>query len=373
MFLHQRAVLLFTVGALVASCATTMADRPRKKMMEALTAIDVAAGVERISQRASLPWMITQALVYSGVKVNYAQFCAISGWSAELRYDAGRKAPVGMSFDRLPAGRCFVRGVGYCGRRLEIFSWPEVETENDRLLAARAAWEFVVSSLASDRPVVTDYLDGGVFYGYDESLDDPVIYFSTNGPGFGALRRSQFGEAYRRGLQSLAVIADDEDGPDSRVLLVACLSNLALKSAEATSDGAPAGIAAMQALGADLLDPARKWAPDADWLVRPLGTQAQTRLCTAVYLRQNAGLLGEAVKPHLVAAADAYDRAFDAWRLCLEATTLTGGKSDARPTAERLADPGRREAIAGCVYQALGAELTALGEINQAIAILKGP
>jgi len=368
-----RQTVLCVLVLLIGASAFAQTDRPRKRMIEALTAIDVSAGVEDIEYRASLPWMISQVLVYSGVKTNYADFCAVSGWSAEFHYAHDKVWLAYLSLDKLPAGRCFIRGIENYGKRLTLFSWPEVSDENDRLLAARAAWEFIVTNIGAGIPVLTDYIDGGVLYGYDETLEDPAVYFSTNGPGFGAIHRSKFNEIFLKELHGLGVIEDDEPGPDPKALLVGVLANLLIRAYEAESDGAPAGIAAMQDLAVDLLDPTTTWSPQDCWLCFPLSEQTETRLCTAVYLRRNASLLGPAIEPHILAAADRYEEAFGAWRKRWEASWLTNGAKDDRSCAEMINDTGRREAIAGHVYRALGAELLALSEVQKAIDALEAP
>ena len=342
-------------------------------MIEAVTAINVSAGVEKIQYKASLPWMVSQVLVYSGVKTDYADFCAISGWSAEFHYDFAKKWITYLTFEGLPSGRCFSRGVGFYGKRFEAFSWPETETEEERLLAAQGAWDFILGKIAEGTPVLTDYIDGGVLYGYDETLDDPAIYFSTNGPGFGAIRLSEFQEAFRKSLHGLATLVDAEDEPatDARKLLVGTLANLILRAYERETDGCAAGIAGMQSLVVDLLDPARDWGQDDEWLCWPLSEQTEIRLCTAAYLRRNADVLGPVARLHLLTAADHYEQAFGLWRKRWEASALTGGEEDGRPDAERMGDTGRREAIAGYVCQALGAELLAVAEISRALATLK--
>jgi len=355
------------VCILAASTCWSQADRPRRKMIEALTAIDVSAGVDDLEYRASLPWMLSQALVYSGVKTNYAEFCAVSGWSAEFHYALDKVWLTYLTFENLPSGRCFTRGVQLYGKRFSVFGWPKAENEQDRLLGARAAWEFIIANIAAGVPVLTDYIDGGVLYGYDETLDDPAIYFSTNGPGFGAIKRSTFNGIFQRDLHGLAVLADDESGPAERTIFFAVLTNLLLKAYEPESDGAPAGLAAMQALTGDLLSQQVDWKGKAEWLCRPLAEQSEARLCTAVYLRRHADLLGDAARLHLLAAADHYEQAFRAWRDRWEAGALTDGEEDERPADELIADTGRREAIAGHVCRAMGAELLALGEVAQAL------
>ena len=344
---------------LLACCHPALGDRPRRKMIEAVAAIDVSAGVERIECRAALPWAMSQALVYAGVRTGYAEFCAVSGWSAEFHHDFADQTVVLPALHAGPASRCFSRGVKLYGKRLEMFAWPEVTSESERLLAARAAWEFILSSIAADRPVLCGYLEGGVFYGYDETMDEPVVYFNTTGPGFGALRRSRFSELFLRDLFGLAVIADAAPGPDPRALLVSVLANLIVKAAEGEVDGAPANLAAMQALAADLLNPDLDWAAWDEALCRPLGAQGEARLCTAVYLRRSADLLGEAARPHLIAAADHYEQAYEAWRKCCEALGPDGGGGDER-------------AAAGRVHQAIGAELLALAEVSRALALVQG-
>lgn len=373
MNLCRRLVLCVLIFALCAAAASGQADRPRKKMLQALTAIDVSAGVESLEYRASLPWMISQVLVYSGVKTNYADFCAVSGWSGEFHYARDKVWLAYLSLDKLPSGRCFTRGIENYGKRLTLFSWPEVGDEQDRLLAARAAWEFIVTNIGAGIPVLTDYIDGGVLYGYDETLEDPAIYFSTNGPGFGAIHRSKFNEIFLKQLHGLGIVEEDEPGPEQRTLLVGTLANLLIRAYEAETDGAPAGIAAMRDLAADLLDPTTTWPPQDSWLCFPLSEQTETRLCTAVYLRRNASLLGPAAEPHILAAADRYEEAFGAWRNRWEASWLTNGARDDRSCAEMVDDPGRREAIAGHVHRALGAELLALSEVQKALEALETP
>jgi len=355
------------VCLLATSCCWGQTDRPRKRTIRALTAIDVSAGAEKIKYRASLPWMISQVLVYSGQKADYVDFCAISGWSAEFHYQFDKLWVSYLAVEGLPSGRCFSRGVQNYGKQLSVFAWPQADAEAQRLLGARAAWEFIVTNIAADRPVLTDYIDGGVFYAYDETLRDPEVSFSTNGPGAGPLTRSRFNELFQTELHGLAVITDGTAAPSPKALLLGTLANTLMKAYETEAEGAPAGIAAMQKLGADLVGDERDWAQKPDWLCWPLGNQTETRLCTAVYLRRNATLLGEGVRPHLLAAADHYEAAFKAWQRRWDASYLRGGKPDDRTDAERLVDPGRREAIAGCVYEALGHELLALSEVQQAL------
>lgn len=344
---------------LLACCQPALAERPRRKMIEAVTAIDVSAGVERIECRAALPWAMSQALVYAGVRTGYAEFCAVSGWSAEFHHRFSDPSAAAPSLHTGPASRCFSRGAKLYGKRLEMFAWPEVTSESDRLLAARAAWEFILSSIAADRPVLCDYLEGGVLYGYDETMDEPVVYFNTTGPGFGALKRSRFSELFLRELFGLAVIADAAPGPDARALLVGVLANLIVKAAEGEDEGAPANLAAMRALAADLLDRGLNQAAWGEAVQRPLCAQGEARLCTAVYLRRSADLLGEAARRHLIGAAEHYEQAYEAWWKCCEALGAGAGA-------------GREQAAAGRVHQAIGSELLALAEVSRALALVEG-
>lgn len=363
-------LLLMALAGLGALAAAHAANRPARKVIAAITAIDVGSGVEKLQQRASLPWMAAQTLVYSGVRTNYVDLCAVSGLSALFTYRFEDPSCADPSLGRTEAGRCLVRGIEHYGRRVELFRWPEANTEEERLAASRMAWEFITSNIARDRPVLCDYLDGGVLYGYDETLDDPVLYFSTFGPGFGALRQSWFTQAFRREVFDLGCIVGDEPGATAREMLAGTLANL-LVVADITGPQATGSLAGMDSLAQDLLNPARDWSAAAAWLGSPVGHQGEMRLCTAVYLRRNADGLGEGARELLLAAADEYDKAAECWRQYTQAFMRTDGAEDTRPDLQRLADPGRREAMAGWVHEALGHELKALSAVRRALTVAK--
>jgi hypothetical protein len=367
----MRAYLFLLLAALVGlgvPPAAEAVNRPARKMIPAITAIDVGAGVEKLQQRDSLAWMTAQTLVYSGVKTNYADLCAISGLSALFMYRFDDPTCAAPSLGRTEAGRCLARGIEHYGRRLERFQWPQSTTEEERLAASRMAWEFILDNIARDRPVLCDYLEGGVLYGYDETQEDPVVFFNTFGPGFGALRRSWFTQAFRREVFDLACIGGEEPGVTAREMLAATLANL-LVAADNTGPEGAGSLTAMAALTRDLLDPARDWSAGAAWLGPLVIRQGEMRLCTAVYLRRNADGLGEAARGLLLAAADEYERAAECWRQYTQVLALTNGRPDTRPEASRLADPGRREAMAGWVHEAMGHELRGLGAVRQALAV----
>lgn len=360
-------LVLIALGTLTGSEA---ANRPARKIIPAITAIDVGSGVEKLQQRASLAWMAAQVLVYTGAKTSYADLCAVSGLSAEFTYSFDDPTVAAPSLGRTEAGRCLVRGIEHYGRRVELFRWADSNTEQERLAAARMAWEFILGNLAQDRPVLCDYLEGGVIYGYDETQDDPVIYFSTFGPGFGALRQSWFTQAFRREVFDLGAVTGDEPGPSAREMLAATLANL-LVAADFTGPQSTGALAGMSVFARDLLDPARDWIAGSAWLEGLVARQGEMRLCTAAYLRRNADGMGDLARPLLAGAADEYELAAGCWRQHAQAFLLTDGQEDGRPDAQRLADPGRREAMAGWVYEAIGHELKALGQVRRALEVAR--
>jgi hypothetical protein len=370
MRVHLPLLLMVMLAGLGAVTASEAANRPARKVIPAITAIDVGAGVDKLQERASLAWMSAQTLVFSGVKTSYADLCAVSGLSAAFTYSFDDASAAAPSLGRTEYGKCLVRGIEHFGRRVELFRWAESNTEEERLAAARMAWEFILGNIAQDRPVLCDYLDGGVIYGYDETQDDPVIYFSTFGPGFGALRQSWFTQAFRREVFDLGTIAGDDAGVTPREMLAAALANLVV-AADLTGPHSAGAPAAMDAFACDLLDPARDWSAGAGWLEGTVGQQGEMRLCTAVYLRHNADELGDAARPLLTQAADEYELAAGCWRQQSAAVALTDGQEDGRPLPQRLADPGRREQMAGWVLEAIGHELKALGAVRKALAVAK--
>jgi len=363
-----RRLLLFLTLAMLTYGHSAVADRPLRKMIEAVTAIDVGVGVEQLQRRAALPWALAQALVYAGVKANYADLCTVSGWSGSFVY-----APERSAAETLDTGLRgpLARGVELYGKRLEFFSWPDPETEEERLYAARAAWEFILNNIAEDRPVISDHGAGGVFYGYDTTRDEPAVYFDTLGPGFGAVKRTAFSQSWRTGVNELAVIVDGGTPVDEQALLVGTLANLLVKAHEPVDDNAPTGVNGLRALAADLLDPSHDWTGTAAWLADPLAQETESRLCTAAYLREHAGLLEAPAAERVLSAAGHYEDAFKLWQQRWDAT-WGGAEQDGRDPASRLTDPGRPEAMAGYVHQALGAELLALGEVARAMALLEG-
>jgi hypothetical protein len=360
---RQRLLAIIVLALLCGHGA--QADRVSRKTIEAVTAIDVGLGVEQLQRRAALPWALSQALVYSGVRVGYADLCVVSGWSGGFSY-----APEAPAGDSLLRGT-LSRGVEMYGKRLEFFAWPEARTEEERIYAARAAWEFILSNIAADRPVISDYGAGGLFYGYDTSRDEPVAYFDTLGPSFGAVRRTAFSDGFRRDFRELAVIVDGGSPVDAQALLVSTMAGLLVKAHETGDGDRPAGIRGMSALAADLLDNTHDWTATVMWLADPLAQITESRLCTAAYLRRRAELLEPPAREHVLAAADLYNQAFDFWCRRWDAT-WGGANGDERHPALRLAEPGRRDSMAGYVHQALGAELLALSEIGRAIAALEG-
>lgn len=369
---HVRTALTLALAAGVLVGGSAQADRPRKKMIEAIPAIEVGGGVEDMRFKAGLPWAAAKALVYAGVKTSYADFCALSGWSGQFLYQLDRKAALDARFFDPVWGRHLTRGLALLGKRLDTYSWPDADTDAERMLAARGAWEFLLEHIAAGRPVISDFMGGGVFYGYDESPEDPTVYYDSLGPAFGALRRSKFLEIYQRGLSGLAILTPDEPPVDARTLLVGTLASLVVTASEEQLAGCSAGLGAMQALIRDLLTPGREWSSNTDWLTSGLITgQGEQRLCTALYLRRNADLLGEVARPRLLAAAAYFEQARAAWVRQWEASALTDGKKDGRADADRLADAGRMLTVAGHVAQALGYELLALGEVERTLEVVQ--
>lgn len=291
--------------------------------------------------------------------VDYDELAAASGTSALFAHQRGEFMP---KYANLSIGmdRRIARATGFG------YEWVDFE-------GVEGAWELLVESIDSSRPVKGWHWENVILAGYQDAAKtvDRKVYVMADGP-------DTFAKWWT--WQEFAKWVDLVDGwgqgrfgrhtgrvqtePAERVAL-RVMTDLVEWSAEPPEivrekyPGATFGLAGIEAYASDCANTQK----DEDWAAcHDINPQWTVRNSTAVYLTRLAGasVFGAEVNAHLLTATEQYRAAYANWREFYNQLGHQAPKNAGRREARRLAG-------AAAVRKALQHERAAIGELKVAL------
>jgi hypothetical protein len=318
-------------------------------------------------------------------KIDYPLIMVVSCAAANFHYNPNEKFWCYMVSPD-PVDRRFLKRTGFKYN----FIQPDLPEE---------AYDFIKRHITAGRAVVGSWYSTLLFYGFDESQEEPVLYyynmpFAENGAKWAM---PEFVKDYWGAPVPKELIAVTEKFADidyahevqyALKRIVQCAKqNLLLKSSFPegydVSDIAT-GFKAYEAYAADLDDMSKKLNKSYDdktgyfdigWSCYAIYPQWTARASTAVFLRKYAAkyIPDKTLLEHLAKAADYYDLEIQSWKewekhlgrnLELYASSPEKAMTDLQ---KRWNDPARRKAGAAAVREALKWERLAVAEVEKTL------
>jgi hypothetical protein len=322
----------------------------------------VAAGTEvYIQPYVYLSAHLVQMQAAGWVDVDFDQIAAVSGASALLAYQPGEFMPkyahLHLDLDQRIAD---ATGFGY--------EWIDFQ-------GLEGAWGLLRQSVDADRPVKGWHWENILFSDYREAAQpkDRRVFAMADGPDTFAkwwgwdefAQWVKLVEGWRQArLGRHTSRVPTRQAEDMALQVIRDLVECSTQPPQAVLNAFPEatfGLAGIEAYADDC-----ERDPSADWLAcHDINPQWAIRNTTGVYLRRvaDSGLFGARVNTHLLAAAMQYRAAYESWQAFY---TLLGHKAEEQVRKTRA----RRIAGAAVVRAWLDHERAALGEIEQALALL---
>lgn len=296
---------------------------------------------------AGVPLAHVQALNHAGTKISYAEFAAGCGWAFSFGYQYGDISPSILDV----AGR-----PNQDGPR-EVFRWltERLGYRCDGVPTRNAAKfrEFVTRHGAAGNPILVDQMDGGLICGHRTvSNRFEVLFQGTVGSGW---------LAELQGPTWAYVL--------TRVGEPVAPRQLTLDALRRALDKATQAQAALDAYAADVADPAKDFEKCQEYFCWSTFERLGARKCAAVWLRSIAETVGGDACPNLQAAAECYDRAYDAYTRFYQA--CGGGARTGQSFRERFRSPERIAAMMPPLREGLAAERAAVEAMR--LAVPAGP
>ncbi|MFH1551042.1 MAG: hypothetical protein ABIH04_10845 [Planctomycetota bacterium] len=386
---------LFLAVLSVAGCATeertvyisSPARRTLSKLPKMWNYDDPRFGIEAEFIQNEQMRCLTLALWHQGARVDYPSLMVISGAAANFHYNPNEKFWCYMLSPDSPEWRA-LKSTGYDFSFLAPVS-PE------------QAYAFIKNRISAGKLVIGSWLSPVVFYGFDESSEEPVLYYYNNPFAMegGKWTMTEFAKEYWGAKVSKELFAVTEKRADvdvtkaveyamKRIVLCAKQNRLekSLYLENYDVSGIETGFKAYEAYAQDLEDMSKKMKKTTDdkdgyfdigWGCYAIYPQWTARAAVAVFLRRYAPEhYKEYYHEHLDKAAEYYDREIEAWKKWekhLGRNIELWKKDEKAATADfqkRWNDPKHRKAGAAAVREALKYEKLAVAELEE---VLRAP
>ena len=388
------AVLFLTVLSAV-GCATeertVFISAPARRTLSKLPKMwnydDPRFGIEAEFIQNEQIRCLTLAMWHQGARVDYPSLMVISGAVANFHYNPNEKYWCYMLSPDSPEWRA-LKSIGY------NFSFLAP-------VAPEQAYAFIKNRISAGKLVLASWLSPVVFYGFDESSEEPVLYYYNNPFAMegGKWTMTEFAEEYWGAKVSKELFAVTEKRADVDVTkaveyamkrIVLCAKQNRLKKSVYLENydvsGIETGFKAYEAYARDLEDMSKKMKKDTDdkdgyfdpgWGCYAIYPQWTARAATAVFLRRYAPEhYKEYYHEHLAKAAEYYDKEIEAWKEWekhLGRNIELWEKDEKAASADFLGrwnDPKHRKAGAAAVREALKYEKLAVAEVEE---VLRAP
>ncbi|MFO8008673.1 MAG: malectin domain-containing carbohydrate-binding protein [Candidatus Brocadiia bacterium] len=316
-----------------------------EKVLEdvSLDAVELPEG----SWGGMLPVAITYLMQQEGADVGFCELVAGSGWAFSFRYDYDRwhVAALGLDqFDWLP------RRLGF-----EVPSVPFGDSA--------ALWAMITEHIDAGEPVAATLGDGGLIKGYRVQEGRAQFLFEGE-PASGWM---DLGGGHP--VDRCAVLRRTGTPVPERQIAYGAVLRAARIASPHVEGGAPRGMAALETYLADVEDPTKDFEDRSEWFCWATFERLAARKCCADRLHSAADVLGGDAAEALRAAAEHYERAFEAYheydRLVHE------NEGTGMSLQERLRTPERIAVLAGVLREGIEAERAGLAELNRAADMLR--
>jgi hypothetical protein len=297
-----------------------------------------------------LPVAIAHCVERAGGGAHVSDIMASNGWAFSFAYNYSNWHCAALhfgQFDWLPAQLGYeVRKAGFRDRE--------------------KLWGFIREHVDAGTPIATTIGDGGLIYAYRVRDGQREIWFEGEPVGAGWLNLNSEHPA-----NECAVFAR-AGKPAPREEIYRESLRRALAAAEDPGiEQTPRGLAALDAYLADVKDPDKSFENISEWFCWATFERLTARKQAAGWLRGRvAGAVGEEAKVHVLAAADQYDNAFEAYH----AYDLEVHREDLGDLSwhEKFRTPERIAALAEPLETGIQAEKAAVEHLRKAAAILDG-
>ena len=149
--------------------------------------------------------------------------------------------------------------------------------------------------------------DGGLVYGH-RVKDGRRQYWFEGCPVWGW---TDVGAPHR--FDTCAVLVKGRTARPRKQVLLEALRRAVRLASPHERKGVPRGLAALEAYLADMSDPTKSFDELSEWFCWATFERLSARRCCAEWLRSAAGILGGQARGPLLAAADHYEEAFQAY------------------------------------------------------------
>ena len=237
-----------------------------------------------------------------------------------------------------------------------------------------AAWEVLVESIDSGRPVMGEHAEILLFGGYEDADDvwGRKVFVMMIEPDYvaGWWTWERFSDWFERWAENNEFLfgrhTERVAAKDPREIAVQVLADLVTWSVrppaacDILSEGITWGLAGMEAYAMSCADMA---ACEDFSMCHDMNSQWPTRQCTAAYLSDVAQseLFSPAVSERLAAAAESYQDAYDAWVVAYKHVGWAAPEGAGR-------DAQHRQAAAAAIREAAQHEADALAELKRVLA-----
>ncbi len=293
--------------------------------------------------KAHLPAAMVQALEHNHIATSYSELVAANGWAFSFSYKYGN-----WHVAALP---------------LEDFTWyPEQLGCRVESVACRdpdVLWKFVRRHTDAGTPIVSTRGDGGLVYGH-RVKDGRRQYWFDGCPVWGW---TDVGAPHR--FDTCAVLVKGRTARPRKQVLLEALRRAVRLASPHERKGVPRGLAALEAYLADVSDPTKSFDELSEWFCWATFERLSARRCCAEWLRSAAGILGGQARGPLLAAADHYEEAFQAYHTYDEIVHAEEGTG--LSLKQRVRTPKRIATFRRLLRQGIEAEREGIEQMKKAL------
>ncbi len=300
---------------------------------------------------AGVPLAVVAALNHAGVDIDFMAFAAASGWAFSFGYRYDDISPAFMAVRGSPAADGPYEVFAFLPQRLGF------DYEMARITQHDALWDFVRRHVDAGTPIMSEHLDGGLISGYRQDGQKRQVYFDgTVVPGWTNIEDLHPFAVYVLARKGEPMAREEITGQ--------ALKRAVAKGSRHEWEGAPQGLAALEAYLADVANPAKDFARCGEWFCWAAFERLMARKCCAVWLRSAAeGLDGQA-RRLVLASAGHYGEAFESYDNYR--SEVGAGEPTALDLQQRARTPERLSVLTPLLEKGIAREKAGLEALRKA-------
>jgi hypothetical protein len=306
---------------------------------------------------AGVPLAIVAAMNHAGTDIDYMDFVASTGWAFSFGYAYADISPAFLAVCGDPKSDGPYEVFRFLPERLGYGYEAAPMRDKDRL------WPFVAEHVDEGRPIVSEYLDGGLITGHRVQDGQRQVYYDQTAGAPGWLNIDEMNQP-----GNVYVLVRGREGEPWEGILPEALRRAASKGSPHAWGGVPQGMAALEAYLADVADPGKDFAKCGEWFCWAAFERLSARKCAAAWLETLSQKLPGSVGRQVSTAARQYHEAFDAY----ERFRAAVGAGEPTPLAlhQRARTPDRISMIVPILKQGIAAEAAGLEALAKAAGSL---